>query len=241
MGESQCTKKLAQNIGEKFELNHLVIQKPDRALLLNQEKFEFAKSAITLVQGESGVGKTTLFRALAGLWPYVSGNLTLPCKRDKIHVIPQQIFFPLCASLYEVIASSSNSLSSQPRINALLKEFKLEIADPSLKMNWATNLSFGEQQRIALIRAIIAEPELLLMDEPYSALDGSSRENCEMLLKKHLPHTTIICIDHHSLPDQQEASKEIYNHQVRVFDHQLHHEEVQKTVHSNRKVLASSI
>lgn len=196
--------------GASVAIDKLMITKPDQSLILNAEHFTFKDAEVTLVQGPSGIGKSLFIEALTGLWPYATGKITLPCPDERIHVIPQKTVFPMKSSLYEAVLytyADENTVISQAQkdeIIALLVEFKL---DNSVVMNcedrrdWSKTLSGGEQQRIALIRAILhPNLKLLLMDEPFSALDQDLRTHCEKALKKHLAKnkTTVIIIGHHT-------------------------------------------
>lgn len=226
--------------GHNLNIDSLTIQKPDQSIVLNQKQFHFNNRKVTLIQGPSGVGKSTLFRALTGLWPYVSGKITLPVKQSKMHMVAQKPYFPMRDTLYEAILYPHGNLTANKKkeIYHLMKEFKLS---PSVlkkcdkKNDWAKILSGGEQQRIALIRAIMQRPLLLLMDEPFSALDPALTIVCERLLKKHLPKTTIIYIDHHSVTVGKVKPKitisPLYQHRITLQNKQL-----VEQVHKTKKV-----
>lgn len=189
--------------GKTLSFSNMLIRTPDGNTLLEQKKFSFNKAQVTMIQGPSGVGKSTLFRVLAGIWPYVSGKVELPAVDKETHIVAQRVTFPRRATLYEVIAYPDLQLTQarKTRMRALLEEFRLEpkiIDNCEKNKDWST-LSGGEQQRIALIRAIMKEPKLLLLDEPFSALDPEIRKLCETLLRKHLPTATIIFIDHRAM------------------------------------------
>lgn len=210
---------VTQAAGKTLSFSNICIRKPDDSHLLTQKSFAFKNSQITMIQGPSGVGKSTLFRTLAGLWPYVEGKITLPVSEENIHIVAQKPYFPMHTSLYEVILypNVESTTAKQKQVDNLFKDFKLThlINIAAKEKDWSKTLSGGEQQRIALIRAIIKQPKLLLMDEPFSALDAKSRQSCEQLLKRHLPKTTIIYIDHEALDVKAK------NHKNRMFDNRV--------------------
>ncbi|MBS0286288.1 MAG: ATP-binding cassette domain-containing protein [Proteobacteria bacterium] len=203
--------------GLTFSFKNLIIEKPDRSVLLKTKQFTFKGACVTCLQGPSGVGKTTLFRSLTQLWPYVKGELILPCQIKEVQIIPQKPVFPLSSTLYEAILypHDDEELSVGPKIKShiddLLVEFKLNhnvIDSKDEKRDWSKTLSGGEQQRIALIRAIMKKPKLLLMDEPFSALDPRLHKHCEHILQKYLNKTTIVLIDHRSIQQTDEISNQ---------------------------------
>ncbi len=205
------TSNMTQTQGKLLAFSNVLIRTPDGNTLLKQRNFMFRNAEVTMIQGPSGVGKSTLFRVLAGMWPYVTGKVVLPVAEKDVHIVAQKVTFPMRATLYETILYPDLELNPdrEKRILALLKEFALDpkiIANCHKSKDWST-LSGGEQQRIALIRAIMKDPKLLLMDEPFSALDPEIRKLCEMLLRKHLPDATIIFIDHKAVIANNTRSK----------------------------------
>ncbi len=209
--------KLTFSQGFDVAIDKLIITKPDQSVILNTEHFTFKDAVVSLIQGPSGAGKSTLIDAMTGLWPYVTGIITLPCPDEQIHVIPQKSVFPMRSTLYEAVlytyADEKTVISKAQKdvITALLVEFKLDnsiLLNSEDKRDWSKTLSGGEQQRIALIRAILhPNLKLLLMDEPFSALDHHLRLHCEQVLKKHLAKNkvTIIFIDHRTSDDENKV------------------------------------
>ncbi|MBI2790826.1 MAG: ATP-binding cassette domain-containing protein [Gammaproteobacteria bacterium] len=215
--------------GKNVALRKFIIRKPDDSIILHSRQFDFKKSKITLIQGPSGIGKSTLIRAMTRLWPYVQGQVVLPCELQDVHVIPQKNVFPIRATLYEAILYPQDIKQQNipenviDKIDLLLKKFKIDngvLAKKEEKRDWSKTLSGGEQQRIALIRAILTQPKLLLMDEPFSALDSTLQKECEQLLLHHLAKdTTVIYIDHCS-KELRTEKKQLYQDRV-VFNHKM--------------------
>ncbi len=190
----------------KLSVSRLTVSKPDGELIFDNAVFDIPYGKATVIQGPSGVGKTTLFRSLAGLWPFVKGEIILPAKSKnaevKIFNIPQKPYFPYKGSLIDAIMYPSEKAPTRKertKIIALMKELHLgEDKINNLDKEWEGNLSGGEEQRIAVIGAILKRPDILFMDEGTNGLDYETKLVTENALKAHLKNTTIVAIDHQS-------------------------------------------
>jgi len=196
-----------------FTIKNLTALTPEGKTLLKDASFTIPAGKATVIQGPSGIGKTTLFRCLADLWPYVEGELVLPYghKKDtvKIHYIPQQPYFPCRSTLIEAIIYPSEKVPSKlerQTIISLMKQldFKQEtIKCLDKKDDWSKRLSGGEKQRIAIISAVIKNPDILFMDEGINGLDPKTKGLVEDALKNHLKGKTIVAIDHHAAEPEE--------------------------------------
>jgi putative ATP-binding cassette transporter len=153
----------------------------------------------TLVVGRSGSGKSTMFRALAGVWPYSSGTLRMP-ETSATLFLPQKPYLPI-ASLRDVCFYPHQA---DPQHDALLESYFQELnlpltkADLDIVKDWSKQLSLGEQQRVVLVRAVLIRPAWLFLDEAMSSLDAQTEALARAFLKKHLPATSLVEIAHHA-------------------------------------------
>jgi sulfonate transport system ATP-binding protein len=142
--------------------------------------------------GESGCGKTTLLRALAGLDPIQGGRIDAP--RRPAVVFQEHRLLPW-ENLWRNVSLGLAGDNPRERAAAALAEVGLgDRLD-----DWPRNLSGGQAQRVALARALVQEPELLLLDEPFAALDALTRLRMHDLVKelvaRHRPGVLLVTHD----------------------------------------------
>jgi vitamin B12/bleomycin/antimicrobial peptide transport system ATP-binding/permease protein len=149
----------------------------------------------TLIEGPSGSGKSILFRTLAGIWPFASGKLETPSLQDVLF-LPQKPYLPL-GSL-RTVTCYPGTLQDDASIQAALQKVELpELADRlDEQALWSQMLSGGEQQRLALARALLIKPRWLFLDEATSAVDEAMEARLYGLLASELPETTLVSIAH---------------------------------------------
>jgi vitamin B12/bleomycin/antimicrobial peptide transport system ATP-binding/permease protein len=151
----------------------------------------------TLFVGPSGAGKSTLFRAIAGLWPYGSGAIQQPAFA-KLMLLPQRPYIPI-GPLREALAyPAASSNFSDERLRGALNKVGLPALADRLddSDNWQMRLSGGEQQRLAVARALLAEPDWLFLDESTNSLDEKSETAVYRAIAETLPRTTLVSIGH---------------------------------------------
>ncbi|WP_342345902.1 ATP-binding cassette domain-containing protein [Kingella potus] len=148
-----------------------------------------------LLDGRSGIGKTTLMRTLAGLWPYYRGSFRLGSPR--VLFLPQRPYLPQ-DSLHNLVCYPDTAPRGANEVQAALEQVGLGRLDTQLHSEdaWHKILSGGEQQRISLARALLARPDILFLDEATNQLDDASAVQLLSLLKRSLPDTLVVGISH---------------------------------------------
>ncbi|AWN44623.1 ABC transporter ATP-binding protein/permease [Methylobacterium durans] len=177
----------------------LTLALPDGREIVSADKLALAKGAATLVTGPSGSGKSTLFRAIAGIWPFGKGRVDVP-KDQSALVLPQRPYLPLGTLRGAVVYPSTTDQFSDVAIRDALVAAQLpHLADRLDEVDaWDQRLSGGEQQRLAIARAVLAKPDWLFLDESTAALDEASEAGIYRMLRERLPGTTIVSIGHRS-------------------------------------------
>ncbi len=151
-----------------------------------------------LVAGESGTGKSTLVRAIAGLWPWGEGEIAL-APGAKMFLMPQKPYIPLGTLRRATSYPQPPEDFDDKEIGEALKMVGLEHLIEKLddeEAKWDRTLSGGEQQRLAFARLFLHKPDIVVMDEATSALDPESQAMLMEKLGELLPKTAIISVGH---------------------------------------------
>jgi sulfonate transport system ATP-binding protein len=161
-------------------------------VVIDKLDLEIARGEFVALLGESGCGKTTLLRALAGL-DSIQGGLIHRPKRPAV-VFQEHRLLPW-ETLWRNVALGLAGGDVRSRAATALAEVGLK----DRLDDWPRNLSGGQAQRVALARALVQEPELLLLDEPFAALDALTRIRMHGLIKelvsRHRPGVLLVTHD----------------------------------------------
>ena len=163
-----------------------------KRIVIENLNLRIERGEFVVLLGESGCGKTTLLRALAGLDPIDGGRIVAP--RRPAVVFQEHRLLPW-DSLWRNVSLGLQAPDARQRAAAALSEVGLsERLD-----DWPRNLSGGQAQRVALARALVQEPELLLLDEPFAALDALTRIRMHTLVRElvavHRPGVLLVTHD----------------------------------------------
>src|SRR5437899_8779218 len=180
-----------------LSLNDLSVTLDDGTAVVGETEVVIGPGERLLVAGESGTGKSTLVRALAGLWPWGGGSVNFHPDR-RLFMLPQKPYIP-SGTLRRAIAypGAAEDWNADQICEALHKvgldhlREKIEEEAP-----WDQTLSGGEKQRLAFARLLLHGPDIVVLDEATSALDEKSQDKMMEMVIKELPKATIVSVGH---------------------------------------------
>jgi putative ATP-binding cassette transporter len=176
---------------------HLSLALPSGRVIVSNADLAVGPGQRVLISGPTGSGKSTLFRALAGIWPFGTGKVEVP-ERARILFLPQRAYMPI-ASLREAVTypAPAGTFDDATVVEALQATGLGALANRLDEVqNWSLQLSGGELQRLAIARAILHRPDWLFLDEATAALDEAAEAQLYTLLRERLPAAAIVSIAH---------------------------------------------
>lgn len=194
-------------LDRSVELNEVYVYRPDGGILVQDLTLHLTAGDAVVVKGRSGTGKTTLLRALAGMWPYTSGDVGCPEPPGALF-ISQLPYLPLGDLRAAITYPMDPSGTTDETLCAALTKVQLGHLTTRLheEADWATILSTGEQQRLAFARIILIRPEVAFLDEATSAVDDGLEFALYALIRTELPDLILISTAHRRTVDQHHTA-----------------------------------
>jgi putative ATP-binding cassette transporter len=180
---------------DAMTFENLEIASPAGCTMLQERKVEVKAGEHVLVVGESGAGKTLLFRALAGLWPWGAGRIGQP-RGASVFFMPRRPYLPP-GTLREILAYPHGVETFEPHaFTDALERVGLRRLDPMLDRTsqWDPELNWDDQQSLMLARLLIHEPRWVVIDEVLDAIDGETRTRALEIFSRDLKDAAIIHI-----------------------------------------------
>jgi putative ATP-binding cassette transporter len=186
-----------ETVGAALRLGHLSVTLEDGTVVVKDAEVVIARGERVLVAGESGTGKSTLVRAIAGLWPWGKGHIQVEAGA-KILLMPQRAYVPVGTLRRAVTYPLPAEDRDVAEIARTLRLVGLEHLVDQIGEDapWDQILSGGEKQRLAFARILLHRPNIVVLDEATSALDPISQDQMMELLTRELNATTIVSVAH---------------------------------------------
>ena len=184
---------------DQIVIKHLDVDLPTGKLQISANDVVIKHGEKVLVKGRTGAGKTTVFRVISGIWPFGEGEIVLP-KGKKVIVLPQKPYFPI-GTLADAITypEPAGTYSREDMVRALGLVGMPELASRlDEEGHWNMMMSGGEQQRLAIARAILFKPDYMFFDEATASMDEPSEMELYTMLSQEMADATIISIGHRS-------------------------------------------
>lgn len=193
----QPTIEVHETEDDKLVLNNLEVAFSNGTTVIANASAEIQAGERVLIKGESGTGKSTLFRAIGGLWPWGAGEIRTP-PREHMMFMPQRPYLPLGTLRNAIAYPAGPDAFDDEALAEALKKVGLERLVEQLdeEDRWDRVLSLGEQQRLAFARLLLHKPRWIFMDEATAALDEANQDAMMQLVLDELPEAGLISIGH---------------------------------------------
>jgi putative ATP-binding cassette transporter len=180
-----------------LKLNDLSVTLDDGTAVVRDAEVVIERGERVLVAGESGTGKSTLVRAIAGLWPWGEGSIEFR-KDGRLFMLPQKPYVPFGTLRRAITYPAPAEDWDEKQIGAALDKVGLAHLKKQIEEDgpWDQTLSGGEKQRLAFARVLLHKPDILVLDESTSALDPPGQDEIMELLNRELKDVTIISVAH---------------------------------------------
>ena len=178
---------------DALHIEGLTITEPNGKLMIDGPEIVISRGQNVLVRGEPRTGKSTLVRAMAGLWPWGSGRILRP-RQARIVFLLQRPYIPPGTLRHALLYPAADPKTSEEKLHDALKRCGLSrlVGRLDEEGGWGHTLSGAEQQHLAFARLLIDPPDIAIMDEATSALDEVSEARMMDFLRTDLAAVTVI-------------------------------------------------
>jgi putative ATP-binding cassette transporter len=200
--------KRGETDGAAMKLLNLSVALDDGTAVVDDTEVVIQRGERVLVAGESGTGKSTLVRAIAGLWPWGGGEIQIQ-KNSRLFLLPQRPYVPT-GTLRRAAAYPGAAEDWEPaQIAEMLDKVGLGHLKDRLEEDapWDQTLSGGEKQRLTVARVLLHRPDIIVLDEATAALDPKSQDELMKLLSDAMEGLTIISVGHRPELEQFHSRK----------------------------------
>ncbi len=180
-----------------LSLQDLSVTLDDGTAVVGEAEVAIEPGERLLVAGESGTGKSTLVRAIAGLWPWGGGSINLHPDR-RLFMLPQKPYVPQGTLRRAAAYPAAAEDWTVEQIGEALDKVGLAHLKDKIEEDgpWDQTLSGGEKQRLAFARLFLHNPDIIVLDEATSALDEKSQDKMMELVTRELPKATVVSVGH---------------------------------------------
>lgn len=188
---------LVDSDDDALRLSGLEVRRDDGSVVIDEADGVVRRGERVMVDGESGTGKSTLIRAVAGLWPWGRGEIAMPAGW-RVMFLPQTPYLPP-GTLHGCLAypAEAEALDRETAVTVMRRVGLDHLVDRlDEEDRWDHVLSGGERQRVAFARVLIEKPDLVVMDEATSALDEASQTKVMEAFLKDLPEAALVSVAH---------------------------------------------
>lgn len=206
------------------EIRDLTITTPQGRNLLTGINLHLLPATSYIIRGNTGIGKSTLFKAIADLWIHGSGTIKLP-QAAKLLFLPQRPYL-FEGTLKENLIYPDNETIAEEKLATILREVGLGELQNKLEIarDWPRTLSLGQQQLLGFARILLNQPNIIFLDEATSALDESMEGFIYTLLKNRLPKAIILSIGHRSSLNKFHDNALLVRNSALKFDKMYSHD-----------------
>ncbi|MGB3538820.1 MAG: ABC transporter ATP-binding protein/permease [Mesorhizobium sp.] len=201
----------------------LTQQGHDAAPFLTAERLRFKRGEWTFIKGESGCGKTSLIKAINGLWPYGRGTVVFP-EGVKSFYAAQEVKLPPLSLKELVCLPDAPTPYADTKVAAALHKAGLGDfiehldQDNNKGKTWDQLLSGGQKQKLVVARILLQQPGLIFLDEATGALDPEGKIAFHQAIKDNCPNATVISIMHEAVPPKSASGANFYDSVLAIAD-----------------------